>query len=58
MPGHNKWDAHYTLGTLRPDLVLQLWSMSEQHLQRVMKRHGYVEREYWVRRDSPYLRQP
>jgi hypothetical protein len=56
VPGHNKWDAHYTLGTLRPDLIFQLWSMSEEHLERVMRRHGYVKRDYWVRRNSPYLR--
>jgi hypothetical protein len=56
VPGHNKFNAHYTLGTQKPDLVFQLWTMSEEQIQRVMRRHGYVKRQYWVRENSPYLR--
>lgn len=29
-PGHNKWDYAYSIGELRPDLVVQLWSNPEE----------------------------
>ncbi len=29
-PGHNKWDYAYSIGSLQPDLVVQLWSHPEE----------------------------
>jgi hypothetical protein len=29
-PGHNKWDYSYSIGELKPDLVVQLWSHAEE----------------------------
>jgi hypothetical protein len=31
-PGHNKWDYAYSIGELQPDLVVQLWSHTEEAL--------------------------
>ena len=29
-PGHNKWDYAYSIGELKPDLVVQLWSHPDE----------------------------
>jgi arabinofuranosyltransferase len=29
-PGHNKWDYDYSIGELKPDIVLQLWKPTER----------------------------
>ena len=33
MPGHDRFDYDYSIGTLRPDLVIQLWSPTPHALQ-------------------------
>jgi hypothetical protein len=46
-PGHDKWDYGYSIGTLRPDVVVQLWSDPPSADQ--MARWGYVQVGYlWV----------
>src|SRR5262249_37943555 len=39
-PGHNKWDYDYSIGRLRPDVVVQLWTDPPSAAQ--MRRWGYV----------------
>ena len=29
-PGHNKWDYAYSIGELKPDIIVQLWSHPEE----------------------------
>jgi hypothetical protein len=46
-PGHNKWDYDYSIGKLRPDIVVQLWSDPPSSAQ--MADWGYVQVGYlWV----------
>lgn len=60
-PGHNKTDP-FDLLNRRPDAFFQYWDLDRlpfPHPRRAMKRRGYVPvEEFWVRRDSPYLRSP
>lgn len=39
-PGHNKWDYDYSIGELRPDIVISLWSPTLEDLQD-MQSWGY-----------------
>jgi len=41
VPGHDKWDYEYSIGRLRPDVILQLNSKTDADLARV-KAWGYV----------------
>ena len=57
VPGHNKFDAHYTLRQWRPDLVFQFWTASDAQLEKYRDHYDYLQRgEYWIRRGSPYER--
>lgn len=57
-PGHNKWDYAYSIGQLQPDLVVQLWSNSEEAMP-------YLENDYvvikvgelsmYAKKDSPNI---
>jgi arabinofuranosyltransferase len=59
-PGHMKWDYAYSIGTLKPDVVLELW-VHEQDAG------PYLEADYvavwfpprnanvWFRRESPHV---
>ena len=52
-PGHMKWDYSYSIGQLRPDLVLNLLSPTEDDLARMVS-WGYDDlgNGAWIRRDA------
>lgn len=41
LPGHNKWDYRYSIGTLRPDVVVDLWRPTTAD-RTAMATWGYV----------------
>lgn len=60
-PGHMKWDYDYSIGKLKPDLIVQLWGEpSDKEIA-----YAYIEKYYTVvevdgmkfsaRNDSPYI---
>ena len=56
-PGHMKWDYAYSIGQLKPDVILQIWGEPEDatpYLEPyVMARVGIYT--WWLRKDSPYI---
>ncbi len=51
-PGHDKWDYAYSIGRLRPDLVVELWKPTQRDRQR-MREWGYESLgAYWLRSDA------
>lgn len=40
-PGHMKWDYDYSIGELKPDVVVQLWGKTEEA-------QGYLDRYYVI----------
>jgi len=40
-PGHNKWDYRYSIGKLKPDIVVQLYGIDAEDIE------PYIAREYW-----------
>jgi hypothetical protein len=52
-PGHNKWDYAHSVGRLRPDLIVQLWSPTPDDLA-LIQRFGYdrLSSDFFVRRDT------
>ena len=50
VPGHNKWDYEYSIGKLRPDVIVQLWEDSPAPVQ--LARWGYVLNCLWVLRSG------
>ena len=58
-PGHMKWDYAHSIGSLRPDLVLQLWQTREQAeptLQALYRPTLLAGQTVYVRRDSTSVR--
>jgi len=57
-PGHMKWDYAYSIGQLKPDLILQIWREPEDaapYLEPyVTARFG--PNTWWLRKDSPHIR--
>jgi hypothetical protein len=60
-PGHTKWDYDYSVGELRPDVIVQLWGdkkevkpylMTEYKTGRVLDQDGLY---YYVLADSVYI---
>ena len=53
LPGHNKWDYGHSIGTLKPDLIAQLYGQTPSDLA-YLRATGYepVAGGMWVRRDS------
>ena len=52
LPGHDKWDFEYSIGRLRPDLVVLAWNVSPHDLQR-LGQWGYERvAQYYVRREA------
>jgi hypothetical protein len=49
LPGHVKWDYRYSIGRLRPDVVVALWTPKD--VQSVERAYGYVR----CYRDDPIL---
>jgi hypothetical protein len=52
-PGHTKWDYEHSIGRLRPDVIVQLWTTTPQELAAI-RRVGYdqLASEIFVRTDS------
>lgn len=42
-PGHNKWDYEYSIGKLKPDVVLMLWAHTAQDINSLIN-WGYKEK--------------
>ena len=40
IPGHNKWDYNYSIGELRPDVVLAMWQHTGRDVDN-LTRWGY-----------------
>jgi hypothetical protein len=55
-PGHNKWDYNYSIGSLRPDVVFQLWHTIDSDKAKLIQ-WGYVEKCYLNERMGYFLTQ-
>jgi hypothetical protein len=58
-PGHMKWDHAHSIGTLRPDLVIEFWGESRDvapYLERDYQLVRRAETPLWIRRDSALIR--
>jgi len=56
-PGHMKWDYSYSIGQLKPDVILQIWREPEDAAPYL---DPYVAAQFgpdtwWLRKDSPYI---
>ena len=52
LPGHDKWDFAYSIGKLRPELVVLAWSIRAADRRR-LERWGYEKvAQYWVLRGA------
>lgn len=53
VPGHDRWDYDHSIGSLRPDVVVQLWHAEEEDLSNMID-WGYQQlpNGVWVRLDS------
>jgi hypothetical protein len=64
-PGHMKWDYDYTIGELRPDVIVQLWGdtdVAQAYLEKYYTGGGAGSRNaagdflyYSLRSDSPNI---
>ncbi len=57
-PGHMKWDYDYSIGQLKPDLIVQLWGDKEVAYQYIEKYYTVVDMDgmkFSARSDSPYI---
>ena len=57
-PGHMKWDYGYSIGRLRPDVVIELWLSPEEaepFLRADYRRVRMGEFLWWLRKDSPHV---
>ncbi len=57
-PGHSKWDYDYSIGELKPDLIVQLWDDADQAQGYLDKYYVTLEIDGWsfaVRKDSPNI---
>jgi hypothetical protein len=58
-PGHLKWDYDYSIGQLRPDVVVQVWAVEPQTIPWLQRDYlparfgGYLR---YLRRGSPHIR--
>jgi len=56
-PGHNKYDLHYSIGKLRPDVIYDGLTRARYQpgIFEFVKQH-YVQRgSFWFRRDSRHV---
>jgi hypothetical protein len=56
-PGHSKWDYAYSIGELRPDVIVQLWEDADEALA-YMADYVIVESQgltFRVLHDSPHI---
>jgi hypothetical protein len=64
IPGHVKWDYAYSIGQLKPDVVVQTWQLSggqadlgrEYRVVRLPGPPGLPDHVWYVREDTPYFR--
>jgi arabinofuranosyltransferase len=57
-PGHNKFDLHYSIETLRPDAIYDALAWARYEGPEIFEfvQRNYVQRgSFWLRRDSPYV---
>ncbi|HWO09141.1 MAG TPA: hypothetical protein VNN80_06665 [Polyangiaceae bacterium] len=54
-PGHNKYDLHYSIETLRPDVIYDglAWARDEPAILTFVERNYVAAGSFWFRRDSP-----
>ena len=58
-PGHNKYDYGYSIGTLNPDIVAQLWYDEEKALEYLKEKYityNLDANEIFLREDSPNIK--
>lgn len=57
-PGHMKWDYDYSIGQLKPDMIVQLWGDKEIAYDYIEKYYTVVEVDgmlFSARSDSPHI---
>ncbi len=57
-PGHLKWDYDYSIGQLKPDVVLQLWAVSPDSITDLSRDYAPVKVAgftWYVRRTSDHI---
>jgi len=57
-PGHMKWDYDYSIGQLKPDMIVQLWGDKEVAYDYIEKYYTVVEVDgmlFSARSDSPHI---
>ena len=58
-PGHLKWDYDYSIGQLKPDVVVEVWALEPQTIPSLQRDYlparfgGY---SWYLRRGSPHIR--
>ncbi len=58
-PGHLKWDYDYSIGQLKPDVVVEVWALDPQTIPALQRDYlparfgGY---HWYLRRGSPHIR--
>jgi hypothetical protein len=59
-PGHSKWDYAYSIGALKPDVVVELWRRPEEAQPYLKGAYDVLdlgdEGMVWVRHGSPSIR--
>jgi len=59
LPGHRKWDYHYSIGRLKPDIVMQIWDDSTDAFSVLRPEYAvadYSGYRFYVRRSSAAIR--
>ena len=57
-PGHDKWDYDYTIGKLKPDVIIHLWGDTSMIRAQLDSEYVWVEIEgypFYLLKDSPYI---
>jgi arabinofuranosyltransferase len=60
-PGHLKWDYDYSIGQLKPDLVLQVWAVQPQNIPALDRDYvpvGASNFTWYIRRASRHVMWP
>ncbi len=59
-PGHIKWDYSYSIGVLKPDIIVHLWKNPEEaapYLKNDYKTVKLGNFTFWVKNDSKKVKQ-
>lgn len=54
-PGHNKYDLHYSIEQLRPDVIYDAVEWGHDDMHDFVRRRYILWGSWWFRRDSPYV---